>query len=223
MSISKEEKQYFLISISKNRLKPTATYSEALDYWYRRPIYSDIYDAVVKIAFTTLARTIRGIQKNPNRNLIKIEANQYLTERLKNMSPKNQTEFDIWHKETSDNLIALFDKYDQKFTFGQAQKWINMALKHLALADYSIVKNYYQFCHIPIDNYIIKGLKTNLVPEEMNQIDTNFGQNPNKNIAWSRIDNYEAYLTFQNAFRTKCGEIPLDYEFHLWQKQKDSL
>jgi hypothetical protein len=98
-----------------------------------------------------------------------------------------------------------------------------MSLKHLALADGDIVKDYYAFCHVPIDSYIIAGLKTNLVSGGMNQIDTSFGQSTQKIATWSKIDDYSAYLDFQKSFREKCHEIPLDYEFHLWQKQKDSL
>lgn len=221
--ITDEEKRYFLISIAKGRLDSATPYAEAIDYWYHRPNYEDIYDAVTKIAFTTLARTIRGFQNNPNHDLIKSEANTYLIKHLKSLSAKSQSEFDAWHKETSESLISIFAKYNQDFTFGQAQKWINMALKHLALADSGVVENCYIFCHIPIDSYIIKGLKTNLVSKEMNQIDTSFGQDPKKIATWSRIDNYDVYLKFQNDFRDNCGETPLDYEFHLWQRQKDLL
>ncbi|MBR6505227.1 hypothetical protein IKT18_00050 [Candidatus Saccharibacteria bacterium] len=221
--INNEEKRYFLISISKGRLDSSAPYTKVIDYWYRKPNYKDVYEAVTRIAFTTLARTVRGIQRNPNHDLMKDEASAYLVNRLKGLSAKSQSEFDAWHRKTSENLIAIFAKYNQDFTFGQAQKWINMALKHLALADSSIVKHYYAFCHIPIDSYIIKGLKTNLVSKEMNQIDASFGQDPKKIATWSRIDNYDLYLKFQNDFRNNCSEIPLDYEFHLWQRQKDSL
>ena len=221
--INDEEKRYFLISISKGRLDSAVPYASVIDYWYHRPNYEDVYDAVVRIAFTTLARTVRGIQKNPSRDLMKNEANTYLIERLKKLSVKSQPEFDVWHRKTSECLIEIFAKYNQKFTFGQAQKWINMALKHLALADSDVVKDYYTFCHVPIDSYIIKELKTDLVSREMNQIDTSFGQDPKKIATWSRIDDYDVYLRFQNDFRDNCGEIPLDYEFHLWQRQKDAL
>lgn len=222
-SISNEEKRCFLVSISKGRLETTASFVEALNHWYFKPGYADVYEAVVRIAFTTLARTVRGIQKNPNHDLLKCEADKYLIEQLKNLSVSNQTEFDAWHKRTSENLISIFARYNQDFTFGQAQKWINMALKHLALVDESATESYYRFCHIPIDSYIINGLKTDLVSREMNQIDTSFGQDPRKIATWSRIDDYNAYLKFQKDFRDKCGEIPLDYEFHLWQKQRDSI
>ncbi len=223
MNISSEDKRYFLVSISKGRLAPDASYAEAIHYWYHRPNYSDIYEAVARIAFTTLARTIHGIQKNPNHDLMKAEASKYLIGRIKDLSVKSQAEFDAWHKETSEKLVSIFAKYNQKFSFGQAQKWINMALKHLALADSRITEDYYEFCHVPIDSYIINGLKTSLVSAKMNQIDSSFGQDPRKTATWSRIDNYDVYLKFQKDFRDACGEKPLDYEFHLWQKQRDSI
>ena len=220
-SVTNHEKTHFLISISKGRLSPDASFEQATDFWYHKPAYHDLYAAASKIAFTTLARTVRGLSRNPHRDELKSKASDYLNHRLKHLHATTQADFDAWHRETSQNLIDIFTKYDQTFTVGQAQKWINMSLKHLAIADAAITAPYYNFCHVPIDSYIIKALQSDLVPEEMRQIDTSFGQNPDKIPAWSRIDDYDAYLQFQKDFRAKCGEPPLDYEFHLWQKQKE--
>ena len=220
-SISSKEKLDFLVSISKGRLSPDATFEQALNYWYHKPQYGDIYNAVCRIAFTTLARTVRGLGKNPHREEMKLEASNYLETRMKNLSAKTAEEFDSWHRETADTLIDIFAKYNQNFTVGQAQKWINMSLKHLAIADEPAVADYYNFCHVPIDSYILKGMESDLVSAEMRQIDTHFGQDANKIATWSRINDYDAYLKFQRDFREKCGMAPLDYEFELWQKQKE--
>ena len=221
--ISENDKLYFLISISKRRLNGDASYEQALDFWYHKPQYKDIYEAVTKIAFTTLARTVRGLLKNPNHDVLHREAETYLEERLANIKAKSQDEFDVWHRETANHLIEIFKKNQQDFTVGQAQKWINMALKHLAIADYDKVQDVYTFCHIPIDSYIIKGLKSDLVSPKIREIDCTFSQYvPLTGIAaWSKISNYETYLKFQKELREKCGEAPLDFEFHLWQKQND--
>ena len=222
-SISKEEQLYFLISISKGRLSPNATYEQAINYWYHKPQYRDIYDAVVRIAFTTLARTVRGISRNPNREILKAEASNYLENRLKYLSASTADEFDKWHRETSENLIAIFNQYDQAFAVGQAQKWINMSLKHLSIADKATVTVFYNYCHVPIDSYILKAMQSDIVSKEIRAIDAGFEQGKDGIATWSKIESYDTYLKFQKDFRENCGEAPLDYEFHLWQKQKDQL
>ena len=111
---------------------------------------------------------------------------------------KEQSDFDKWHKECCDKLIKTFDK--QLFTYGQAQKWINMSLKNLSMLDHQLIEKQYEFFHVPIDNYIvdITGIKIS--------------------VAWSRISNYDEYIEFQNKFRDTYEGIPLDNEFKLWLK-----
>ena len=72
--------------------------------------------------------------------------------------------------------------------------------------------SYYDFAHIPIDSYIIAGLR--------DKIDCTFGQDPKRYIAWNNIDDYGEYIKFQKDFREYCGEAPLDAEFHLWMRER---
>jgi hypothetical protein len=39
---------------------------------------------------------------------------------------------------------------------------------------------------------------------------------PKLKTSWSRINNYETYLAYQNWFRSKFTDLPLDVEFKLW-------
>ncbi|SEQ39179.1 hypothetical protein SAMN02910369_01678 [Lachnospiraceae bacterium NE2001] len=81
--------------------------------------------------------------------------------------------FDGWHNETCNMLIKLYDKNGLKdiFTYGNAQKWINMTLKYIFLLNgisnnnaESILEKSSKICryssdfHIPIDSYIIDEL-----------------------------------------------------------------
>lgn len=212
-NIPKEALRQFLIGISKKHLDADASYEDAYYYIYLRPNGTkDVYERIIKLAFTTLARNNRGLSKNPNYNRIHNESQAFLTNSLKSISSSTQIEYDKWHKRTMEGLIDIFNKYDQFFTIGKAQKWINMSIKHLAIFSPDITHSYYNFAHIPVDSYIISGLK--------DKIDCTFGQNPKCYISWNNINDYDSYMRFQRDFRDFCGEAPLDAEFHLWMKER---
>ena len=105
--------------------------------FYKSIIYGNVNDSIkssIKSAYRDVCRTITGFSKIENHDnilsntssLLYIEINLLLTKII-----KEQSDFDKWHKECCDKLIKTFDK--QLFTYGQAQKWINMSLKNLHL------------------------------------------------------------------------------------------
>lgn len=212
-NIPQEAIRQFLIGISKKHLKSDATYDEAFSYIYLRPNHTkDIYERVVRLAFTTLARNNSGLSRNPNYHKIHEESQDFLIKQIKSINVSSQDEYDDWHKKTTAGLIKIFEKYDQPFTVGKAQKWINMTIKHLAIYSSEITEGYYRYAHVPVDSYIISGLK--------DAIDCTFGQNPKRYISWNNINDYNLYLKFQKDFREFYDEIPLDAEFHLWMKER---
>jgi len=82
-----------------------------------------------------------------------------------------------------------------------------MTFKYLHLLDYQEVQKVYEYCHIPIDSYIL-----NITDYTLSK-------------AWSKVDDYREYLDYQIWFRNAYpNDIPLDKEFYLWleaaQKQK---
>ena len=112
----------------------------------------------------------------------------------------DQEQFDFLHKLTCERLITFFE--NQKFTYGQAQKWINMSIKYVSMFNHKMTEKYYEYCHIPIDNYIIHATKYRF------------------NTAWSKIDSYDEYINFQKWFRNNYDGIPLDIEFNMWLNEK---
>ena len=57
----------------------------------------------------------------------------------------------------------------------------------------------YEFCHVPIDNYIL-----NITGYKLSK-------------PWSKLNDYREYLEYQSWFRNKYpNDIPLDKEFYLW-------
>ena len=74
-----------------------------------------------------------------------------------------------------------------------------MTFKYLHLLDDPSVQKVYEYCHIPIDSYML-----NITKYTMSK-------------PWSKLDSYCEYLEYQNWFRkTYPDDIPLDKEFYLW-------
>lgn len=49
-----------------------------------------------------------------------------------------------------------------KFTYGQAQKWINMIIKYLYVLKANLFEGVFDYFHIPFDNYVLEIAKTAL-------------------------------------------------------------
>lgn len=183
------------------------------NFWircYLNPTTS-LTESAIDRAYRDFNRTLHGIGKEQTKvkqDKLKSVIKQIVSEVLI-MSFKNQNDFDKWHEKKCSNLIDAFkDIANHKLYIGQAQKWINMSLKYLfALGDDRIkgISKNYKYFHFPVDNIIQdKLVKYNI---------------PKFNISWSRIDNYEDYLKYQELVRIKfIGQIPLDIEFKLFNE-----
>lgn len=181
-----------------------------IDYneFYKTMLYGDLSNPLnnaIKAAYRDVCRTITGFSKNPNHDYILENAKKNIKESIEKLlcsEINTQTDFNKWHKKSSERLIKSFE--NQNFTYGQAQKWINMTLKYLSMFDHKKVEKIYEYCHIPIDNYILETVrKKGMVSVEFKS-------------AWSRINSYSDYLKFQEEFRENSKEIPLDKEFYMW-------
>lgn len=77
-----------------------------------------------------------------------------------------------------------------------------MTFKYLHLLEYEAIDKIYEYCHIPIDGYML-----NITNYSMS--------NP-----WSKLNNYNEYLDYQIWFRNEYSDsIPLDKEFYLWLEE----
>lgn len=185
-------------------MKKTKLSEKDYNLFYKSVLYGNVNDTIetsIRVAYRDLCRTITGFAKNELHSQIYETAKNLLYSEIKslfNKNIKNQSDFDKWHKDCCDKLIIIFG--EQTFYYGQAQKWINMTLKYISMLEHNLVKKVYEYCHIPIDNYIL------------NVVDYSFA------VAWSRINDYNDYLNFQKYFREKYKGIPLDAEFIMWLK-----
>jgi hypothetical protein len=175
-----------------------------------------------KRAYLDLSRTVWGIKQNTNPQIYEHAENILRTTLAALPSAAHlstQEKFDDWHRALCDSLKEQYRKdgyVDESgkslFTYGQAQKWINMALKYVFVYGEKRLPGYrrlYPFCHVPIDKIIIAELKK-----------VNCGKVPPlAGKTWSRLDDYAVYMNFQHWIRsTFSGSAPLAVEFSLWQK-----
>ena len=187
--------------------KSIISFEEKMSWWKGDFYVDDIITLAMTKAYRDLMRTIRGFFHNPEHDIIIRNARETLHASIVAMLSAgihSQTEFDELHRAACYDLISSFR--GQTFTVGQAQKWINMTFKYLHLLDYPEVQKVYEYCHVPIDSYML-----NI---------TNYAMGK----AWSKLSDYGEYIEYQEWFRNKYpNEIPLDKEFYLWleaSKQK---
>ncbi len=160
-------------------------------------------------AYRDFNRTLHGFGSIENNEKITTDVKKHLFDEFQNvrtLNIKTQKDFDIWHLEQCKILNELYSQNNyHSFHIGQAQKWINMTFKYIYSYGDKYLNGYdelYQFCHVPLDNILIEELK--------------FFNPPKLKTSWSRINNYETYLAYQDWFRDKFADLPLDIEFKLW-------
>lgn len=176
---------------------------DKIKWWKGNLFEEDLIELAMTKAYKDLMRTIRSFASNANNNEIKINARKCIKEyinRIINLNITSQKQFDKLHQEACNALIEKFE--EQHFTIGQAQKWINMTFKYLHLLEYEEMEKVYEYCHIPIDSYML-----NITDYQMSK-------------PWSKLNDYNEYIQYQDWFRNKYKEeIPLDAEFYLWLEE----
>ena len=65
--------------------------------------------------------------------------------------------FDSWHHRTCDSIMNAIVQMGFEFTYGHAQKWINMTFKYLYMLEAVTPRLRFSFLHVPIDNIIFRG------------------------------------------------------------------
>lgn len=174
-------------------------------------------DAVWR-AYLDLSRTVHGIDAADLTGSIRRSAHDLVEHRLEvllSSGPRDLEPFDAWHREGCNALREHFAKGGYpKFSIGQGQKWLNMAVKYsltLSAVGWVPVRDSQKLrliAHAPLDNFFLDGLATQPVAASM----------PRMMTTWSRLMDYDLYLEFQRALRNAFVAPPLDVEFHVWQR-----
>lgn len=187
---------------------------DSLDFLYALYFgaFNDVYDAATNRAYRDMNRTIRfcGLS-DEKRKEIRLDVNRLIrvsVQELQLQSNIHQELFDDWHMKLCDEIIDKYEKNGITFTYGQAQKWINMTLKYLYVIEPAHVETLFKYCHVPLDNYVFD------ISERL------FGIERPK-IPWSRwCDYHNQYMAYQMQLRTSIKkEEPLRWEFRVWLQE----
>ena len=166
----------------------------------------------IEMAYADMSRRQKGHTPAMKKVCVKWLADEVFTDSLQ------ITDFNTWHKETCETLIAKMNSVIPGFgTVGKAQKVINMALKYL-----SCICNQYdgilEQCHMTLDGYTLDWYKTHVMPwAKENDLPV-----PEGNILWSKIEQYADYTRMQDAIR-KYLEQNAEYYINIGSKKTEPV
>lgn len=165
---------------------------------------------------------------------------KYIKDALKELSNiHNPKDFNEWHHTICQNIIDIYaDKLNSEketfFSYGNAQKWVNMTLKYLylmcgVLSEYEPGINEFMInigdtivriaphLHVPVDSYILEGLwETDVVLPLREGKNRNKDYSSEKVVPWSQWDETqykEFHKTLQQYVKDK---VPLIWENETW-------
>ncbi len=210
-------------------------------------------------AYRDLCRNLRGIgnMKSGERDAYKKETYTQIEKCIKGLqSVQSQEGYDEWHKCSCGSIKSIADKYRINerlengitFSYGLAQKWINMTIKYVIMlsdADYLNTNNFNidqetfskvkKWLHIPIDSYILKAaaeknsenefaLCADIAPLRNSLGGTSF-YSETKSQPWSKM-NCKDYTLLQENLRKVIsqkynGIYPFEWEAKAWLKQSE--
>lgn len=171
--------------------------------------FSNPIEAASRRAYLDMNRTLR-LKPLPDdvRLMLRRKVNSIFAEELSKLSLKeipNQDSFDSWHQNVSNQMRKIYLDNGGVFTYGHAQKWLNMTIKYLYMLEATSFDEVFEYLHVPLDNYVFDIASSNLGLERPKQ-------------PWSRWDDYDhQYLAYQKAIRERISEgSPLRWEFRYW-------
>ena len=170
---------------------------------------ADSVQAAIDRAYRDFCRTIRIDKEFNNKVVLKDDkTKKESTELIKDfILQKDNKDFDARHRSLCEKLNT-----EKGYTIGQVQKWVNMTMKYLMVLGIVMDDKIVEKLHIPIDSIIIE----RALDKKLLRIET-LGEN----FSWSRIDNYDKYISIQNEIRENLStknniNKPIIWEFQAW-------
>jgi len=163
-------------------------------------------------AYLDMCRTLHGLAQVAEREALHARASAVVESFLISLSKTrdagfDQVAFDDRHRRACDELCSAYSEMGfAEFRVGQAQKWLNMALKYIFVFGEARLPGYarvFELAHIPIDSIILDRLRPYKVPR--------------LGTSWSRVKSCEEYMDIQRWVRaTFPDSAPLAVESALW-------
>lgn len=208
-----------------------------------------IIDFAIKKAYkdATMQGAYNALKKNINKDssdgtsILKKEINLLVQEDY-------LMDYDSWHSDDENGvckkLVDVYDKVkcpdsnnENAFSYGNAQKWINMTIKYLHMLlelfgkyypecnfcqKYKKLNDLYSYFHAPVDSYIIESIwedeeiRLPLIEDNLLKEGKRGKYCSEKVLAWSKWDKNE-YDNFKNDLHKKVG-CPIEWEHNAWIK-----
>lgn len=163
-------------------------------------------------AYRDVSRTIHGMGSLDGAAELRDEIHRSIVEFVERLEEvADQADFDRKHHAWCCRTIETFSNYPHRdregfgLCYGQAQKWLNMALKYLAVLGHAGVSSVYPYLHAPLDQVVYRQARKSW------DLSAPAG-------AWSRLEEKD-YCRYQEALRAAVKEdfaSVMDWEAHLW-------
>ena len=185
-------------------------------------------DAVMRLAFIGNKKRLKE-DKVLERLKAKMEV---FFEKVLNDGYTSQDEYDKdFLNKTWDICNVCNKEQSGKFTFGNAQKLINMMLKYFYISSYKDgrSKEKFRFCHCPMDQRLLEdvwskraNLDDNIKLGKRDFFLKSWGKEDFEKEKGNKIKNYPArYDKFQRAVRFLAKEMeinPLEYDYYIYNR-----
>lgn len=218
------------------KITTDSDYEEVLD----SAIAKAYEDAVRQGAFNSIV-ALSDIQLVPP---VKKTAFKIMLNILKKHLETGEFEND-WHEKWCKEIVDIFSSVKSKkgtaaFSYGNAQKWVNMTLKNMYIIAiafksskenlgngwYDVIINNAECFHIPLDNYVLESALSDFEVVK-NYIEVKGKRSKeyriiseDKTYPWSQIPDYDTYIKFQNVLtdevKKKYSKNPIDWECEAW-------
>lgn len=195
------------------------------DHCIKKVIITAYKDATNQGAYNTLFS-----KKLDNRETLLNESDtaqnnssKYLFERIKELIKNpEQNKFEDWHNNTCKQIVKNYKNVKRNeesfFTYGNAQKWVNMTMKYLWMLGLLPDGIDEDKLHIPLDSFIIDVLKEN---EKVTLPFTGDNQKSSKKVrGWSQWTKKD-YEDFRESI-SGTKKYTLKWENDVWIKQAEN-
>lgn len=173
---------------------------------------SNLYYAAANRAYLDMNRTIRfaGLPTKQRKEMHDFTCKliEMTVKKLDMYPPRSQKQYDVWHQGLCDVIRKIYVDEGIQFYVGQSQKWLNMTMKYLYIIGACDFSGYFEFLHVPLDNYIFDIAQRELGVKK-------------PEMAWSRMADYKSdYLEYEKELREVIDETaPIRWEFRAWLKE----
>lgn len=207
------------------------------DYCVKRVIIKAYSDATNEGAYNTLFK--KGLRDREklvaSSKAARRKSAKFLLEKIKELN--TVVNFDKWHEEVCKKLVENYETVKSEkitfFTYGNAQKWVNMTIKYLWMLGMLPSNINANDLHIPIDSFIIDALWKDqdiifpLIDEKTTTRSFAYKKPSDKVKGWSTWKDYKVYEDFRKS--VKGIDYTLAWENEAWiekaeeRKKKERL